>query len=90
MGIRVLTTLLLLLSGSLIGGCSTVKMYSDDSITPGPYVGTKKAIIDTKRHWQHYDYYGQVFVYAVDVPLCLIADTLILPYAVYNSYHAYP
>jgi len=82
--------LLLLLSCSLFSGCSTIKMHSDDHITPGPYVGTKQAVVNTQRHWQHYDYYGQVFVYAMDVPLCLMADTILLPYAIYNSFNADP
>jgi uncharacterized protein YceK len=76
--------LVAILCGSSLVGCSTVKVYSDDSLTPGPYVGTKHAIKNTQRHWQHYDYYGQVFVYATDVPLCLIADTVLLPYAIYT------
>ncbi|KPJ91924.1 MAG: hypothetical protein AMJ53_10420 [Gammaproteobacteria bacterium SG8_11] len=79
---------LLLISSVLISGCSTIKMHSDENIKPGPYVGTKQAIKDTQRHWENYDYYGQVFVYAVDVPLCLIADTIVLPYAIYNT--SYP
>ena len=82
--------ILLLLSSLPLSGCSTIKMHSDDSITPGPYVGTKLAVTNTKRHWEHYDYYGQVFVYAMDVPLCLIADTIVLPYAIYNSSRTYP
>ena len=81
-----LTILMCFLGAVWLNGCSTIKLHADDSITPGPYVGTKHAIKNTQRHWQDYDYYGQVFVYATDVPLCLIADTIVLPYAIYNTY----
>ena len=82
-----LAVLLLLLGILLNSGCSTIKLHSDDNITPGPYVGSKHAVKETQRHWRHYDYYGQVFLYAADVPLCLIADTIVLPYAIYNTYY---
>lgn len=77
--------LVILLSGSLMAGCSTYIVHTDDDIIPGPYIGTKRAIKQTTRHWDHYDYYGQVFVYAMDVPLCLIADTVLLPYDIYRA-----
>ena len=77
---------LCLFGSVLLSGCSTIKMHSDDTITPGPYVGSKQALVEVQRHWQNYDYYGQVFLYAMDVPLCLIADTVVLPYAIYNTY----
>ena len=82
-----LAGLLLLLGALLVSGCSTIKLHSDDNIAPGPYVGSKHAVKQTQRHWHHYDYYGQVFLYALDVPLCLIADTIVLPYAIYNTYY---
>jgi len=75
----------ILLSGSVFTGCSTYIVHNDDSIVPGPYIGTKRAVNQTARHWRHYDYYGQVLVYAMDVPLCLIADTVVLPYDIYRA-----
>ena len=78
--------LVILLSG-ILAGCSTYIVHNDDSIIPGPYIGTKRAVIETGRHWKHYDYYGQVLVYAMDVPLCLIADTVVLPYDLYRAQH---
>lgn len=71
----------------LISGCSTIVTHSDDTIIPGPYIGTKRAVEQTKRHWYNYDYYGQVFLYAMDVPMCVIADTVVLPYDLYRSYN---
>lgn len=74
-----------LISCLMLSACSTIVVHSDDTITPAPYIGTKRAIKQTARHWQKYDYYGQVFVYALDVPLCLIADTVLLPYDWYKT-----
>lgn len=71
----------------LICGCSTVKVHSDETIIPRPYIGTKHAVKQTERHWKKYDYYGQVILYAMDVPLCIIADTILLPYDLYRSYN---
>jgi uncharacterized protein YceK len=75
--------LIILLNGCL--GCSTCIVHTDASIVPGPYIGTKRAVKETARHWDHYDYYGQVLLYATDVPLCLIADTVVLPYDIYRA-----
>ena len=72
---------------SVFSGCSTYIVHNDDNIIPGPYIGTKRAVKETARHWVHYDYYGQVLVYAMDVPLCLIADTVVLPFDLYRTHH---
>jgi uncharacterized protein YceK len=32
-----------------------------------------------------YDFYGQVALVALDIPLCVVADTLSLPYDAYQS-----
>lgn len=65
--------------------CSTIQVHSDEAVTPAPYTGTQHAMQATKRYWHQYDYYGQVIIAALDVPLCLIADTLVLPYDAYQS-----
>ena len=70
---------------TLSSGCSTIRVHSDPAVTPGPYVGTKQALQKTKRYWYDYDYYGQVALVALDVPLSLVADTLLLPYDAYQS-----
>lgn len=75
----------LVLVFSLLGGCSTVQVHSDPTVTPGPYLGTKQAVRKTKLSWYDYDYYGQVAVQALDVPLSMVADTLLLPYDVYQN-----
>ena len=77
--------LVFLLSCCLLAGCSTYIVHTDDSIIPGPYIGTKRAVKETGRHWTHYTYYVQVLVYAMDVPLCLVADTVVLPYDLYRA-----
>jgi uncharacterized protein YceK len=77
--------LTILLSGSMTSACSTYIVHNDSSIIPAPYLGTKRAIRETGRHMEHYDYYGQVLLYLMDVPLCLIADTVVLPYDLYRA-----
>ncbi len=74
----------------LLSGCSTIQIHSDQAVTPAPYVGTKQALNKTKRYWYEYDLYGQVTVAALDVPLCIVADTLMLPYDAYRSSHGAP
>ena len=75
----------LVLVFTLLSGCSSVRVHSDPDVTPGPYLGTKQALMNTKRYWYDYDFYGQVTLAALDVPLCMVADTLLLPYDAYQS-----
>ena len=75
-----------LLAGfTLLSGCSTILVHSDQDITPEPYLGTKQAMRKTAQYWHDYDFYGQVVLAALDVPLSLTADTLMLPYDAYRS-----
>ena len=37
------------------------------------------------RSWIDYEYYGEFFVRLIDVPMCLIADTVLLPYDWYQN-----
>lgn len=74
----------LVLVFTLMNGCSTVRVHSDAEATPAPYVGTKQALRNTKRVWYDYDYYGQVALVALDIPLSAVADTLLLPYDAYH------
>lgn len=62
----------------LLTGCSTIQSQTDGSQAK-PYLGTSKAISKAKHVWHHYDYFGQFGLYAMDVPACLVADTLLLP-----------
>ncbi len=75
----------LVLVVSLSSGCSTVRVHSDPAVTPGPYLGTKQALRKTKQSWYDYDYYGQVALQALDVPLSLLADTVLFPYDAYQN-----
>ena len=70
---------------SLSSGCSTVQVHSDPTVTPGPYLGTKQAVRKTKQSWYDYDYYGQFAVQVFDVPLSLVADTVLFPYDAYQN-----
>ena len=75
----------LVLTFTLLTGCSTIRVHSDPDVTPGPYVGTKQAVRKTRQYWYDFDYYGQVAMAALDIPLSLVADTLLLPYDAYQS-----
>lgn len=75
----------LVLTLTLLTGCSTIRVHSDPNVTPGPYVGTKQAVRKTRQYWYDFDYYGQVAMAALDIPLSLVADTLLLPYDAYQS-----
>lgn len=65
---------------ALLAGCATIETHTDQSRETGPYVGTGHAIHRVKQWWNDYSYDGQVVFAMMDVPLCLIADTLLLPY----------
>ncbi len=80
------TLLLILIQSSLLfSGCSTVITHTDDSITPTPYSGTRRATDKTLRSLKKYDYYGEFFIRAIDIPLSFISDTVILPYDLYQQ-----
>ncbi len=71
-----------------ISGCSTIQTHSGSQKYVYPYIGTAKAIAQAKKAWSDYDYYGEFYLYASDVPLCFIADTIILPYDLYRDWTA--
>jgi len=75
----------LVLVFTLLNGCSTARVHSDPDVTPAPYAGTKQALRSTKQYWYDYDFYGQVALVALDIPLSAVADTLLLPYDTYQS-----
>jgi uncharacterized protein YceK len=77
-------SVILLLLTNLIG-CSTIQVHLDNNITPSPYIGTKHAIKKTERYWRNYNYFGQAIFVAFDIPFCIAADTLILPYDIYRA-----
>lgn len=57
----------------------------DNSITPPPYSGTSRATKKVLRSLKDFDYYGGFFIRVIDVPMCLIIDTVILPYDLYKN-----
>ncbi len=72
-----------------VSGCSTIVERSEKE-TPMPYAGTKAAIKKVKKSWQHYDIYGQVYLYVIDTPFSFIADTLLYPLDIYRIEQAKP
>jgi len=73
----------------IVSGCSTIAAHSEKE-TPMPYAGTKAAIKKVKKSWQHYDIYGQVYLYVIDTPFSFIADTLLYPLDAYRVEQAKP
>lgn len=65
-------------------GCSTIQTHTSGEQALHPYIGTSKAIEKTQRAWHHYDYYGEAAIYSSDILASFIADTLILPYDIYQ------
>jgi uncharacterized protein YceK len=63
-----------------INGCSTVSVHIQNPNMVHPYVGTKVAIKRFFNSFVDYDYYGEQFLYGMDIPLCLVTDTVLLPY----------
>ncbi len=72
-----------------VGGCSSIAERSEQA-TPVPYAGTKAAIKKVKKSWQHYDIYGQVYLYIIDTPFSFITDTLLYPLDIYRIEQAKP
>ncbi len=77
------TSLIVLLP--LLSACSTVALHWDGQSDLPLYAGTQKAIAMTKKSWRDHAFFGEPMFYALDVPLCLVADTLLLPYDYYRS-----
>jgi uncharacterized protein YceK len=77
--VGILITLLLVISTS---GCSTINVHAVEKVPLHPYVGTKTAVNSFFSSFVDYDYYGQPFLMIIDVPFCIAADTLLLPYDV--------
>jgi len=70
---------------STITGCATIQLHSNNNAPLQVYAGTQLAWQRTQKYWHHYDFYGQVAFFAMDVPLCAIADTVLLPVDIYRA-----
>lgn len=63
-----------------LSACSTVAVHVDAPQQLYPYKGTRTAGLGGVRAWQEPIIPGEAPVRAVlDVPLCLVADTVLLP-----------
>jgi len=60
-------------------------MHSDNSITAAPYSGTRRAAVNTAKSIKKFDYYGEFLIWAIDMPLSFIMDTVLLPYDLYQQ-----
>jgi uncharacterized protein YceK len=63
-----------------LAGCSTVETHTLQPELAGPYSGTQLAWRKTAQSTRSFSAAGESWLYAFDVPLCVAADTLILPY----------
>ncbi|NQD36855.1 YceK/YidQ family lipoprotein [Permianibacter sp. IMCC34836] len=72
---------MLLLVGVLgLSGCSTAYVHVAQPAELHPYKGSQQAITEIGRSWGRPVVPGEVLVRsAVDLPLCLVADTVLLP-----------
>ena len=78
---RMLIPTLLLTTGALsLSACSTVYVHAQAPEQIYPYKGSQTAFREVGRAWQDPVVPGEAPVRAaVDVPLCLAVDTLLLP-----------
>jgi uncharacterized protein YceK len=51
----------------------------------GPYSGTQLAYRKMSRSLGDFTLAGETWFYAFDIPLSLVADTLVLPYDIYHA-----
>ncbi|MCU7937055.1 MAG: YceK/YidQ family lipoprotein [Candidatus Thiodiazotropha sp. (ex Dulcina madagascariensis)] len=77
--------LAVLIFSFLMAGCSTLKVHLFEHEIVHPFVGTKTAVRQFGNSFTDFDYYGEQFLWAVDIPMCMVADTLLLPYDLYVS-----
>ncbi|TPW09179.1 MAG: hypothetical protein FD130_2628 [Halothiobacillaceae bacterium] len=78
----------LLFANFTLSGCATVQVHLGHEGKLSPYGGTRLALYKTQKAWSDYDFYGQVCLYAFDVPLSLVGDTVTLPYDLWHSMHS--
>lgn len=69
----------------ILPGCATIEIHSDPTAELAPYAGTGHAVHRVTQWWNNYSYEGQVAFAISDVPLCLIADTFLLPYDLFQA-----
>ena len=80
---RIAVTILFLQMTFFLVGCSTLQAHATKTQPLYPYAGTKSAITKFYKSFDDYQYYGQVYVKFIDIPLCLAADTILLPYGLF-------
>ncbi len=66
-------------------GCSTMESHAvKKNKSLYPYIGTKYAIESFYKSFDNYKYYGQPYIASIDIPLCIAADTILLPYDLFQ------
>ena len=71
---------LVVLAAALLSACSTVYVHVDEPARIYPYKGSQTAVQGVARAWQAPTIPGEAPARAfLDLPLCLAADTVLLP-----------
>ena len=77
---RTMINVFILCMATFLAGCSTIEMHAVKNKSLHPYIGTKYAIAKFYKSFDNYQYYGQPYISSIDIPLCIVADTILLPY----------
>lgn len=77
-------TILILAFFATLSGCATTKILQNEHKEYTPFKGVSNAGKNFIRSFSEFDYYGEQNIYLADVLLCGIADTIILPYGIFN------
>jgi uncharacterized protein YceK len=75
-----LLSILLLYIVISLSACSSIKVHATNHDILHPYLGTERAIQGFYDSFSDYVIYNQATLMAIDIPMCLVADTLVLPY----------
>jgi uncharacterized protein YceK len=70
---------------AMMSACSTVETHTVSGKMAAPYSGTSLAWRKTAQSTSDFTLAGETWIYAFDIPLCIAADTLMLPYDIYQS-----
>jgi uncharacterized protein YceK len=76
--------ILFLTSVVLLPACQTTDILFHQPDDYLPFKGTTLAGKKFIRSFDKFTYYGEQNLWLADVPFCLVADVILLPYGVYN------
>ncbi len=77
-------TLLFLAAIVVLPACQTTGILLSQPEEYRPFKGTTLAGKKFIRSFDEFTYYGEQNLWLADIPFCLVADVILLPYGVYN------